>query len=90
MSEIWYKIGGWGKGQIKKVDVDRETEQCLFIKGRRTNKRGVYENYFKTFDEAKEYLVGEARREHESAVRKLRYAEEALVLAESIEPFRQN
>jgi len=52
-----YRTGGWGKNLIEQVEVEKETEASVWIKGRRNAKRTEYYNYFDTWDEAKLYLL---------------------------------
>ena len=46
---------------IKPVEVERETDSCIWIKGRRHSKTGYYESYFNTFLEAKKHLLAKAQ-----------------------------
>jgi hypothetical protein len=64
-----YKTGGWGKFLIEKIEVEKETEKCVFIKrtdykGKpildRNNKRSDYYNFFDTFEEAKQFLLSKS------------------------------
>ena len=41
---------------IERVEVERESESSVWIKGRRSNKRSDYANYFDTWEEAFNYL----------------------------------
>lgn len=61
---IKYKTRKYQVG-IEKVQVERETEKCVWIKMpssniRKTLKRSDYESYFDTFEEAKQFYVDEA------------------------------
>ena len=57
----YYKTGSYGK-LIKEIEVTKETTKCIYIvneyngKEERVMKLGSYSNYFKTFDEAKQFL----------------------------------
>lgn len=46
----------WGT-TIEPVQVEKETVSSIWIDGRRSAKRSSYENYFDTWDEAKEFLT---------------------------------
>ena len=69
-----YRTSLWGQ-LIKVVDVDRETTSSVWIRGRRTSKRTEDYSYFDTFAEAKQYLLGIAEREVNSARQNLERAE---------------
>ncbi len=57
----YYKTGGYGT-LIVEVEVTKETEKCIYIKNKyngkedRISKSSNYENYFKSYDEAKCFL----------------------------------
>ena len=53
--KIMYRTGGW-KELIETVEVERETDSSVWIKGRRNLKMSNYDCYWETMDEAKEYL----------------------------------
>ena len=46
---------------VKPVFVDRDTDKSVYIKGRRHAKRGNWDNYYNTFEEAKDAMVSKAR-----------------------------
>lgn len=46
---------------IKKVEIERETEASVWIKGRRQVKSSGYHSFFNTFEEAKAHLLEEAQ-----------------------------
>jgi hypothetical protein len=58
----YYKTGSYGK-LIKEAEVTKETDKCIYIKNEyngkeeRVVKLGTYANYFKSYDEAKCFLV---------------------------------
>ena len=54
---IKYRTGGWGKKLIVNVEIERETESSVLIKGRRNAKRTEYYNYFDTWAAAKKFLL---------------------------------
>ncbi len=42
---------------IQAVQVEKETKQSVWIDGRRSAKQTTYENYFDSFDDAKNFLA---------------------------------
>ena len=67
----WYKLSNW-KGYkdvsyISPVEVERETDSCIYIGGSRQAKSSNYNSYYRTWAEAKEALVARALRKHENA-----------------------
>ena len=58
----YYKTGSYGK-LIKEVEKIKETEKCIYVKNEyngkeeRIMKSGRYKNYFKSYDEAKCFLI---------------------------------
>lgn len=46
---------------IRTVEVERETEKCVWVKGRRQHRRSRYDNYFDTYDQARQFLIDEAQ-----------------------------
>ena len=63
MTEKWWRAGGWGDKEIAEVEVVRSTEKQLVVKigatiERRHNKVGRWESYFRTYDEAYQWLLG--------------------------------
>lgn len=86
--EIWYKArGGTWLKNIEPVIVIAETKSSVTIKGQRgmSRKRGSYENYFKTWDEAKGFLITEANIGVENAKKAL---QSAISYLEEIEAFK--
>ena len=69
--EQWYRAGGWGDKQITPVDVVRETKKQVIILEipftfsnrkmipleKHHLKQSSYENYFKTYQEAYEFIL---------------------------------
>jgi hypothetical protein len=74
---IKYRSGGYNKNgaPIEAVEVQRETQSTIWINGKRGSKRTEYDNYFDTWDEAKEFLLSKASSELASARRKLERAQ---------------
>ena len=63
---IKYVTGGWGNNLIKAVEVEKETDVSVWVKGSRCAKRSTYKNYFDTWEEAKQFLLGKAEAECDS------------------------
>jgi hypothetical protein len=60
MSITKYKAERLGPPHIEAVEVEKETEACVWIRGRRIAKRSSYERYFDTWAEAKADLMQRA------------------------------
>lgn len=79
-----FKAGHYYKDYIEEVEVERETDQCVWIKRYgdkkpcRTNKRSSYENYFDTFEEARGYLYNKAKSRLMAAQAELEEAEKRM------------
>ena len=72
---IKYKTTGYPStpdAKIKKMEVEKETTKCIWIKGHsgskavRSNKHSGYENYFDTWQEAHKYILELAEKKVES------------------------
>ena len=85
MLTTWYRVR-WGR--IETVAVERETNRFLIIEGRRNAKRGGWENYFTTWQEAKAFSVRQARDEVDNAKRSLARAEGRLADIEASEELK--
>lgn len=46
--------------EIELVKIEKETESCVWIRGRKSLKRSSYESYHDTEYDAKAFIVGEA------------------------------
>lgn len=72
-----YKTGGW-KELIEECDALRETEHFVYLKGslgeRRVAKRGEYDNYFNSWEEAHNFLLERAEAEVEGYQNRLESA----------------
>lgn len=87
---IKYKARGGIFAKIERVEIIRETEKFVVIKGvageRREAKCSGYESYFDTFDFAKNWIVDSAKSDVEKAEGRLEYAkaqlEKALAISE--------
>lgn len=53
--------------RIIEVEVERETESSVWVKGRRHNKRSEYENYWDSWEDAHSFLLQNAERWVEGA-----------------------
>jgi hypothetical protein len=72
-----YVVGGYYPSgeKIVKVEAERETEKCVWIKGSRCSKRTEHESYFDTWADAKSFLLGNAANRLQSARRHLEGAQ---------------
>ena len=57
--ETWYETGGFGKQLVVPVKVEKSTDKSVWIDGQRRGRRSTWRNYFKTPDEAFNYLTAE-------------------------------
>ena len=64
----------WGN-LIEPVQVEKETESRVWIDGRRRAKRSGFDNYFDTWDEAKEFMTEYAEKKLDRARRDLEAAQ---------------
>ena len=56
----YLKVSGFYDSEIEEIEIERETEKCIFIGGFRSNKRSESkwsDNYFTTFSEAKAFKI---------------------------------
>ncbi|MDY0227245.1 MAG: hypothetical protein RBR38_10490 [Desulfomicrobium apsheronum] len=60
------------------VEAERETEQCVWVDGRRQAKKSDYYNFFDTWDDAHNFLKSCAQKEVLKARRQLDYKLEGL------------
>ena len=81
---IKYKCNNW-EVKITKVEVERETDKCVWINGRRNSKESEYDNFFDTFEEAKEFIIGFGERKVAQAKKRLERANEYLSLANQMQ-----
>ncbi|MEE9355217.1 MAG: hypothetical protein V3U75_06475 [Methylococcaceae bacterium] len=73
-----------GIPKVKAVKVDKDTDKSVVINGRRRAKRGNWDNYFDTFDEAKVTMVDKARANVKGCTMRLKEAETFLHKAQNI------
>lgn len=59
----------YNSNHIEEIEADRESDSSIWINGERRAKRTEHDNYFRTYQEAKDWLIEEATKEirtHES------------------------
>lgn len=71
---VKYKTGSIYSNTIEEIEVERETESSVWVRGKRKSKWG-YEGYFDTWEGAREFLLGRADEELKSARRRLQDAQ---------------
>ena len=64
--------------EIELVEVERETESCVWINGRKNSKATSYECYHDTAEQAKQHIIAEAQKEVDAAKNALKYKEDKL------------
>ena len=70
----YYKYSKWCNS-IMKVEVEKETEKCVWLYGSKTNKITNYDCYFKTYEEALGYKREYIKEMIDFNLNKLRYYE---------------
>lgn len=65
-------------GRISIVEIDRETDSMVWVKGRGFYKLTGFESYFDTFEQAKNHAIALAKQLMINACRQLDYANEQL------------
>jgi len=63
MTKYMVILGRWPRAQITPIECERESEQSVYVNGRRRGKRTEYENYFDSWEEAHAALLA-ASTEH--------------------------
>lgn len=66
------------KPSIEAVEVEKETAQSIWIDGRRIAKLSSYDNYFDSFDDAKNFLCELAKQEISKHRKRLESAQQSL------------
>ena len=66
-----YLVTLWYRSLIREIEVERETESSVWIKGRRLAKFSNYEKYFSTWEDAHTFLLFEANKRKDLAERNL-------------------
>lgn len=62
-------------GTIKPVEVERVTDNSVWVRGRRSNREGTYDGYFDSWEEARQFLLKKAQVKLDSARRHLEAAQ---------------
>lgn len=81
MKQKWWKVNILG---IKPVDVEKCTDKCVWIDGRRSNRSSDWDKYFPTYTEARQHVIDAARKRYVSAEVALQRAKTDLEKAELI------
>jgi len=75
-----YKTAGNWNAKIEVVECEKETAACVWVyhylnqPSRRNNKRSSYDNYFDSFQEAKDFLIEQGEAQVKTARRRLEEA----------------
>lgn len=80
-----YKTGGFVK-PIEPVEIERETDKCVYIRGCRHAKLTDYYAFHDTWDEAKAYLMSKAEDSVFNARRNLERANSHLGNIKGLKP----
>lgn len=75
---IKYRTGSWGREPIETIEIERETDKCVWIAGSRHNKISGYYMFHDSWVEAKSHLLNRAERNLESARRSLQRCQDEL------------
>jgi poly(3-hydroxyalkanoate) synthetase len=70
-----FRTGGFGRQLIEAVEVERETDSSVWIKGNRNAKITSYHKYWDSWEEAHAYLLERADRSLQDARRALERAQ---------------
>ena len=76
----WFNIGA----KITPVEVERETESSVWVKGRRSKKRTDFENYYDTWEQARDAFIHHAERAISSEKALLARYEDSLLAIQSM------
>ena len=71
---VKYKVNYYWRPEVEKVEVEKETESSVWIKGRREAKEAQYHAFFDTFQEAKDFLIDVFEKKARSVRRQLEQA----------------
>lgn len=69
--------------EIKLVEIEKESDSCVWVQGRRKLKKSDYESYHDTEERAKECLIDDAESKVDSAERALIHAKAKLEKAQA-------
>jgi DNA-binding transcriptional regulator GbsR (MarR family) len=73
-----YKAESWITEKIITIKVGKVTEKSIWVGGSRRARYSAYDNYFKTFDEAKTFLIEQAQKKVDIASATLAREQEKL------------
>jgi len=68
----------WGAKNIEKIQIEKETKESYWVKGRKRKKHTEYAKLFETYAEAKDFIINEQLKKIESAKSQLSYLENEL------------
>lgn len=75
---IKYRTGYWGRSKIEAIEIEKETEKCVWVNGSRMSKHSDYCIFHDSWDKAKEFLLARAEQKLHSARSLLQYAQDEL------------
>lgn len=58
---IYFKVIYFGIPHIEEVEVEKETERSVWVKGKPCRKDNRYEHYFKTYEGATGFILDKAK-----------------------------
>jgi len=74
-----YRTGFFAKNLIQEMEAEKWTDKTLTINGTRSNWESRYDRFFKSFDEAKEYIKNQSESNILNLERKLKEENETLI-----------
>lgn len=84
---VKYKVDHYWRPEVKKVEIEKETESSVWIKGRREAKETQYHAFFDTFQEAKDFLIDVFEKKAQAVRRQLEQANGHLGNAKGLKEF---
>jgi hypothetical protein len=87
---IKYRTRGLSFPGIDAIEVERETEHCVWINGRKSNKVGSWENYHDTWEQAHAFLLAEAQAALDIARNRLQQAQDTYGNVKGMNPPKEN
>jgi hypothetical protein len=81
-----FRTKRYSPAAIEAVDVERETEQSVWIRGKRLAKRSQYDRFFDSWAKAHAHLLAKAEGELASACRRLDLANSTLGNVKGMKP----
>lgn len=83
---IKYKTGSiYSSVEIESVEIERETESSIWIKGRMRSKRSRYEIYHASWQDAHDYLFQILKLQHADCLKRINRIESDLKQLEALE-----